>query len=786
MFKNYFKTAFRSLRKNKGYSFLNIAGLAIGITCASLIFLWVQDEMTFNRNFKKIDHLYTIYENQTYNGKISTFHGTPGPMAKSIKAEISGVKNAARMSGGDNQLFALGDKAIDEPGYYADPEIFSMLDLPFQYGSASNAFKDVHSVVISKSMSEKFFGENNPVGKTLLMNNEQDFVVSGVFKDLPGNSTLQFDWLVPMENVANKQPWMSNWNANWARTYVELEPTASVSQVDQQLKNYIARKANNTNTTVCFLFAMNDWNLHDSFVDGKMSGGRIEYVKLFSLIAWVILLIACINFMNLATARSEKRAREIGVRKVIGAAKSKLVAQLIGEAMVISFIAVFLSVVFIYIALPWFNNLVEKNLSAKMLQPDHLIYLLAIGIMTGLLSGSYPAFYLSSFKPIAVLKNIRIKSNAGVAFTRRSLVVLQFSVSIILIVGTIIIYQQIQHVKNRSLGYNKNSLIYLNTQGKIVDNFSGIYNDLKQTGFVENAALSDYPILQIWNNTDNYSWQGKDPTTNPLVTWEDVSPQFISTMGIQLIAGRNFYNDPRLDSNSVMINEALAKQMGAEGRVGGIISDGGKQYQITGIVKDFLYNDMYVSGAPLLLYNHTNGTHILTVRCKPGVDIQDALAKIGSVLQKDNPGYPFEYKFVDDEFGRLFKTETLIGKLAAVFSALAIFISCLGLFGLAAYTAERKTKEIGIRKVLGASVRSVAGLLSLEFVKLVCIACLIAFPVSWWLLHNWLQGYNYRIQISWWIFLIAGAAAIIIAVLTVSFQAIKAAVANPVKSLRTE
>jgi putative ABC transport system permease protein len=786
MFKNYFKTAFRSLRRNKGYSFLNIAGLAIGITCASLIFLWVQDELTFNHNFKKIDHLYTIYENQTYNGKISTFHATPGPMAKSIKAEIPGVKNAARMSGGDNQLFASGDKAIDEPGYYADPEIFSMLDLPFQYGSAANAFKDVHSVVISKSMAKKFFGENNPVGKTLLMNNEQNFVVSGVFKDLPGNSTLQFDWLVPMENVANKQPWMTNWNANWARTYVELETTASVSRVDQQLKNYIARKANNTNTTACFLFAMNDWNLHDSFVDGKMSGGRIEYVKLFSLIAWVILLIACINFMNLATARSEKRAREIGVRKVIGAAKSKLVTQLIGEAMVISFIAVFLSVVFIYIALPWFNNLVEKNLSAKMLQPDHLIYLLAIGIMTGLLSGSYPAFYLSSFKPIAVLKNIRIKTNTGAAFTRRSLVVLQFSVSIILIVGTIIIYQQIQHVKNRSLGYNKNSLIYLNTQGKIVDNFSGIYNDLKQTGLVENAALSDYPILQIWNNTDNYSWQGKDPTTNPLVTWEDVSPQFISTMGIQLVAGRNFYSDPKLDSNNVMINEALAKQMGAEGRVGGIINNGGKQYQITGIMKDFLYNDMYVSGAPLLFYNHTNGTNILTVRFKPYADMQDALAKVGSVLQKDNPGYPFEYKFVDDEFGRLFKTETLIGKLAAVFSALAIFISCLGLFGLAAYTAERKTKEISIRKVLGASVRSVAGLLSLEFVKLVCIACLIAFPVSWWLLHNWLQGYNYRVQISWWIFLIAGLAAVSIALVTVSFHAIKAGIANPMKSLRME
>lgn len=787
MFKTFFKATFRNLLRNKGFSFLNIAGLAIGITCASLIFLWVQDEMTFNNNFKKSVNLYTIYENQTYNGKVSTFHATPGLMASTIKTEIPGIKNAARMTGGDEVLFALGDKAINEPGNYADPGIFSMLELPFVNGSASNAFEQLHSVVINETMSKKFFGDSDPIGKNLRVNNEQDFVVTGVFKDLPENSSFQFQWLAPMENVSGKQPWMTNWNANWARTYVELEPTANITSINKKLSHYIAEKAGNTNTTACFLFAMNDWNLHDSFVDGKMNGGRIEYVKLFSLIAWIILLIACINFMNLSTARSEKRAKEVGVRKVMGAVKGKLIGQFITEAIVMSLIAVFIAIGFIYLALPSFNDLVEKQLAVNILQPDHLIYLLAIGIITGLLAGSYPAFYLSSFNPIAVLKNIKIKTSAGAGFIRKSLVVLQFSISIILIIGTIIIYQQIQHVENRNLGYNKNNLIYLNTQGKMVDNFTGIYNDLKQTGVVENAALSDYPVLQIWNNTDNYSWQGKDPSKNPLVTWEDVSPQFISTMGIKLIAGRDFYSDPKLDSNNVIINEALAKQMGAEGRVGGIISDGGKRdYEIAGIIKDFLYNDMYASGAPLLFYNHPTGTNVLSVRFKPGVNTQDALAAVGSVLKKDNPGYPNDYKFVDDEFGRLFKTETLIGKLAAVFAALAIFISCLGLFGLAAYTAERRIKEIGIRKVLGASVQGLAGLLSGEFVRLVCIACIIAFPVAWWIMHNWLQGYEYRIHISWWIFLAAGIIAILIAVITVSFQAIKAAIANPVKSLRTE
>jgi putative ABC transport system permease protein len=787
MFKNYFKTAFRNLARNRTYSFLNIAGLAIGITCTSLIFLWVQDEVTFNHNFKKRDHLYTIYENQTYNGKISTFHATPGPMAKSIRDEIPGIKNAARMSGGGDQLFSLGDKNINEPGYYADPEIFSMLDLPFVYGSGSNGFNGIHSVAISESMSKKFFGKINPVGKALRLNHEQDFVVTGVFKDIPDNSTLQFQWLAPMKSIANKPSWMSNWNANWARTYVELEPNASVSAINKQLKHYIAQKANNSNSTVCFLFSMNNWNLHNNFVNGKMSGGRIEYVKLFSLIAWVILLIACINFMNLSTARSEKRAREVGVRKVIGAVKGKLIGQFMVESMMMSFVAVIIAVGLVYMILPWFNNLVEKELTINILQPDHIVYLLAIGIAAGLLSGSYPAFYLSSFKPVAVLKDIRIKASSGVALTRRSLVVIQFSVSMILIIGTIIIYQQIQHVKNRNLGYNKNSIIYFNTQGKMVDNFSGIYNDLKQTGLVENAALSDYPILQIWNNTDNYSWHGKDPTKNPLITWEDVSPQFISTMGIKLITGRNFYSDPHLDSNNVIINEALAKQMGAEGRVGGIITDGGqKKYQVIGIMKDFLYNDMYASGAPLLLYDHPSSTNVLSVRFTPGANMQDALEKVESVLKRDNPGYPFEYKFVDDEFARLFKTETLIGKLAGVFAILAIFISCLGLFGLAAYTAERRTKEVGIRKVLGAPIGGLVGLLVKEFLQLIALSFLIAFPVGWWFMHSWLQNYAYRATIHWWVFALTGMLALLIALLTVSFQAIKAALANPVKSLRTE
>ena len=788
MIKNYIKTTLRSLLKNRSYSFLNIAGLAIGISCASLIFLWVQDEMTFNHNYAKRDVLYKVYENQTYNGKTSTFFGTPGPMWKAMKAEIPGIKNTARITGdGDNALFGLGDKAITEKGNWADPEIFSMLQLPFAKGSATNAFAQLKSVVISEKLAKKFFGEADPMGKLIKLNNAENYTITGVFKDLPQNSTYQFQWLIPMANIDHKQPWMNIWGANWCRTIVELEPNANLTAINQKLNHYIASKTKATNTTQCFLFAMNDWNLHNNFTEGKMDGGRIQYVKTFSFIAWIILLIACINFMNLSTARSEQRAKEVGVRKVMGAGKGKLVGQFIGEAVIMSFISVLVAVGLIYLALPSFNNLVQKELSVDIFDPLHLMYLIAISLVTGLLAGSYPAFYLSSFNPVSVLKNIKIKSSAGSGFIRQSLVVIQFSASIILIIGTVIIYQQIQHVKNRSIGYNKNNLVYIQLQDKQADHFIPVYNDLMRSGIVANAALSDNKVLQIGSNNDNYAWDGKDASKNPLISWQNVSSQFISTMGFKLAAGHDFNNDARIDSNNVIINEAFAKQMGKEGRVGGILREGGtRPLTVIGILKDYLYNDMYGTAAPLVLYNHPSGTGILTIRFKSGVDIQEALSKAGAIVKADYPGYPFEYQFIDDDFNHLFKIETLTGTLAGVFASLAIFISCLGLFGLAAYTAERRIKEIGIRKVLGASVSGLAGLLSKDFLKLVGIAAIIAFPVAWYAMYSWLQDFAYRISMPWWIFLLAGIVAAAVALATISFQAIKAAMSNPVKSLRTE
>ena len=788
MIRNYIKTTLRSLLKNRGYSFLNIAGLAIGITCASLIFLWVQDEVTFNHNFAKRDVLYKVYENQTYNGKTSTFFGTPGPMSKAMVAEIPGIKSAARLTGdGDQALFGLGDKAITEKGNWADPGIFGMLQLPFVSGSAANAFAQLKSVVISEKMAHQFFAGANPVGRSLKLNNTENYTVTGVFKDLPENSTYQFQWLIPMANIDHKQPWMTIWGANWCRTLVELEPNANIAAINAKLRHYIASKTQSTNTTVCFLFGMNDWNLHNQFTDGKMEGGKITYVRTFSFIAWIILLVACINFMNLATARSEQRAKEVGVRKVMGAGRGKLISQFIGEAVVMALLAVLVAIGFIYAALPAFNELVQKQLSVDLLQPLHIGYLIGIALITGLLAGSYPAFYLSSFNPVAVLKTIKIKGGAASGIIRQGLVVLQFAISIVFIIGTVIIYQQIQHIKTRDLGYNKNNLAYIYLQGNQAQHFDPVYNDLMRSGVVESAGLSDNSTLGIGSNTDNYKWDGKDASKNPLISWQNVSAQFISTMGLKLAAGHDFNADPAGDSTHVIINQAFAKQMGAAGRVGGILRDGGnKAFTIIGIIKDYLYNDMYGSAQPLVFYNQPSQTSVLTIRFKPGLNIHDALTKAGAVVKADYPGYSFEYQLIDDDFNQIFKTETLTGQLAGVFATLAIFISCLGLFGLAAYTAERRIKEIGIRKVLGATVSGLAGLLSKDFLILVLLSCLIAFPFAFIFLNNWLKAFQYHINIQWWVFAAAGLTAVAIALATVSFQAIKAALMNPVRSLRSE
>jgi putative ABC transport system permease protein len=784
MFKSYLKTTLRNLWRNKTYGFLNIFGLAIGITCAALIFLWVEDEVTYNNYFSNRNYLYKVKDNQTYDGTTFTFDATPGPMAAGIKAEIPGIKNTARSTWGNQVLFTLDDKNIYEQGNYVDAPFLLMFQLQFIKGNAASAFSQLYSIVISEKMADKFFGSTDVLGKTLKVDNKQDYIVSGVIKNLPENVSFKFDWLSPFKIYEDQNTWLQQWGNNGVITYVEVQPNANVAAINKKLHNYIGSKANDAIAKMS-IYPMTRWRLYDSFTNGVETDGRIKYVNLFSLIAWIVLIIACINFMNLSTARSEKRAREVGVRNVLGAGKKNLIFQFIGESLIMAFMSAIIAVAIIYLSLPGFNSLVEKHLSLNLGNPLHTAGLLGIALICGLISGSYPAFYLSSFNPTMVLKGLKLKTS-GAGFIRKGLVVVQFSVSVILIISTILIYQQIQHVKDRNLGYNKQDLVYMNLNGNMKVHFNVIKNDLLQTGFVQNAALSRSMTLQLGSNTGGFNWEGKDPTKQVLVTVESVTPEYISTMGMHLKAGRDFYNDIKADSNNVIINESMAKIINKKNILGTVLSMGDSKNTVVGVINDFVYNNMYSSSAPLMLYLDTASTNYLTVRFKPNSNLASALPALEKVVKADNPGYPVEYKFVDETFNQYFKTETLIGKLAGLFSVLAILISCLGLFGLAAYTAERRTKEISIRKVLGASARGLAGLLSKDFLKLVAISCLIAFPLAWWMMSNWLESYEYRIKLSWTIFFIAGILALLIALITVSFQAIKAAFANPIKSLRSE
>jgi putative ABC transport system permease protein len=791
MFKNYLKITFRNLWKNKTYSFLNITGLAIGIAAAALIFLWVEDELTFNHSFVNRDFIYRIMENHHNEGKINTSGSTPGPMAQAVKTDIPGIKNSGRLSWTMDELLVLKDKSIKESGAYVDPSIIAMIEPEFMFGKSDEVFSQLQSVIINETTAKKFFGNENPIGKTIKMDANQGFsvdglyTVTGVFKDFPENSSYKFQWISPYVVFENKNDWMKPWDNNLTETLVELNPSADPESINKKLFGYVAAKTGVPSAS-CVLFSMNDWNLRNQFTDGKPDGGNIKYVKLFSVIAAIILLIACINFMNLSTAQSEKRAREVGVRKVMGAGKNRLVVQFIAESLLMSFLAVILAVLIVYLVLPMYSTLVKKPLGFNLFSMSHLGWLLFVGLTTGFIAGSYPAFYLSSFNPIKVLKGVKIKTGTGIVFIRKGLVISQFAVSIILIICTSIIYMQIQHIKQRDLGYDRDRLIMMDLQGDVRDHFNSVLGQLTGTGYIENAAMSLHDPLHIYSYTDGFTWPRKNLNNKVTIHSNQVSSGYISLLHMKVIEGRDFYKGSDADSDRVIINEGLKKLMGKEGKAGGTISINSKNFQIAGIIKNVVYNDVYAAGSPLILFCKPKNANVLTIRIKPNVDLSEALAKTEAVFKTNNPGYPFEYRFLDEEFNNLFSTETLIGNLAGIFSVLAIFISCLGLFGLAAYTAERRRKEIGIRKVLGASAQGLAGLLSKEFLKLVALSCIIAFPVSWWAMQDWLQDYQYRTTIHWWIFAMAGISSLAIALVTVSFQAIKAAIANPITSLRTE
>lgn len=782
MLKNNIKIAWRNLWKNKGYSLLNIFGLAIGITCAAMILLWVEDEVGYDKNFAKQDMVYYVPTNQQYDGEWRTFfEATPGPLAEVLKEEVPGIVGAARTKG-ENLLFRANETSINKNGRFADPDFLSMFSLNFVEGDLESAFDEVDAIIISQETAKQLFGENSSaIGKVVRINNDSNYTISGVYEDLPNNVTYSFDWVAPFERFAAGKEWMKEYGANFSDTFVELSPKANFDVVNQKVRQILPEKTED-DETVAFLFSMKDWHLRSAFEGGKNVGGQITYVRLFSLIAIIILLIACINFMNLATASSEKRANEVGVRKVLGSGRKGLISQFMAEAVITATISTFVSVLLLKLLVPQFNILIDKQLELRLLDPVHLLTLVGITLVCGIVAGWYPSFYLSSFRPVEVLKGARITKGSA-AFIRKGLVAAQFVVSIVFIISTIIVYQQIQHIKARDLGYDKENLVKIPVTGDMIKNFIPIEEDMKASGMIKSIGLNNSDILSGGNNTSGLEWQGGVDTENVLVSVRNITSDFFNTAGMEIIEGRGFNKNPAQDSTNIIVTESFAKLMGSGSAIGKTVEE---DYPVIGVVKDYLYDDMYGSSDPVIFFNDPSEARFMYVKAKSGIATASALAAMEASLKKFNPAFPFEYEFVDDAYDAKFKSEKLIESLSQIFAVLAILISCLGLFGLSAFTADQRRKEIGVRKVLGSSITGIVGLLSKDFMRLVLLAIVIAIPIAWFFMQNWLESYAYRISINSWAFVIAGAIAIIIALLTISFQAINAARANPVKSLRSE
>ncbi len=793
MFKNYLKIAWRNLIKRKVFTSINIMGLAIGITCTSLILLWAEDEINFDSSIPDQDLVYYVPTNQSFDGEVFTFYSTPGPLAKDLKEEIPEITNSATTWGGDI-LLVEDDKKINRYGRYVAPDFLDIFSLQFVEGDAQNALDRPDAIVLTQKTAAALFGEKTlALNKVLKINNEHNFTVTGVVRDLPNNVSFGFEWLVPIESYGFGEEdvsWTKEYGNNFADTFVKLAPQSDFTKVDAKVRALIPSKmsdGDNTSNTYAFLHSIKDWHLRSNFEEGKIVGGQITEVRTMIFIAFIILLIACINFMNLSTAQSEKRGKEVGVRKVLGSNKKRLMGQFMVEAIIIASLASIVSVLILMISLPYFNSLVEKQLNLGLFEPIHLFSLLAITVFCGLLAGWYPSVYLSSFKPVQILKGVQRKQG-GTTVIRKGLVITQFAVSIVFIISTIIVYQQIQHTKVRDLGYDKENLINLSVNGDVIKNFLPIKEDIMASGTVENVALTTMNVLSSGSNGSGLTWQGGINTEDVLVRYRDVSPSFFETVGMKLIEGHGFVKSSAADSTNTIITQTFAKLMGEGSALGKTITKWGTTYNVIGVVNDYRYGSVYRNDntGPVMFFNEPGNAMQMYIKAKPSIAMTETLANIKEVMKKYNPAFPFEYRFENDLFNARFKNEELVGDLAKIFSVLAICIACLGLFGLAAFTAEQRKKEIGIRKVLGATILGIIQMLSKDYLKLVLVALAIAFPIAFWIMKNWLSDFAYRIDISWTVFTVAGAFAILIAFLTISYQGIRAAIANPVKSLRTE
>ena len=794
MFKNYFKIAFRNLRSNKVYSFLNITGLSVGMAVAMIIGLWIWDELSFDKYHTNYDRIAMVKQNLTNNGETTTQSAVPYPLAAELRSKYgSNFKYVVLSTSAGDRILSAGDKKLMQKSIYMEPDGPELFSLKMIKGSRAG-LQDLSSIMLSQSAAKAYFGNEDAMGKAMKIDNNIEVQVTGIYEDLPENSMLAgLHFISPWQLFFNNMEWIRTasdpWRPNAFNIFTQLADNTDAATVSVKIKD---SKLNNVNKELqkkkpeIFLLPMSKWHLYADFKNGVAVGGAIKYVWMFGIIGLFVLLLACINFMNLSTARSEKRAKEVGIRKAIGSVRSQLIYQFFMESMVMVFLSFIISILLAMLILPFFNAISEKTMTIPW--SNMYFWLAGIGftIFTGIVAGSYPAFYLSSFQPVKILKGT-FKAGRFAALPRRVLVVTQFAVSVAMIIGTLVVFRQIEFSKNRPLGFTNNSIITMpmNTP-EIHDHFEVVKAELEKTGAVVAVAESGSPLTGVWSSTSGISWQGKDPNLAVDFLADRVSMDYPKLIGWTIAAGRNFSKDFPSDSAGIILNEAAVKFMGLKDPVGEKIRWFDETVTVIGVSKDMVMSSPYEPVRPTIFTLSNDYQSFVSVKLDPAKNAHESVAAVEKVIKAFNPSQPFTYAFADEAYAKKFNTEERIGKLAGFFALLAIFISCLGLFGMASFIAEQRTKEIGVRKVLGASVFNVWQLLSKDFVVLIMVALLIAIPTAYYFMHNWLQNYTYRTELSWWIFAVAAIGALLITLLTVSFQAIKAAVANPVRSLRSE
>lgn len=795
MLKNYFKIAWRNLVKSKGYSAINILGLATGLAVAMLIGLWIWDELTFNhyhKNHERLGQIMTTYTD--IEGEKSTGNAIAMPIGEELRTKFgSDFTNISMASWNFDHVLKVGDKKIAGTGMWVEEKFPEMFSLEILEGSGS-VLGDPTSLLLSKSVATALFGKEPAINQTVRVDNKYDFKVAGVFKDLPHNTRL-YDCriLLPWKKYITTEQWLINaatqWNNHSWQCFVEVTEGSDMDRLTAKVKNasMVHKVAATEGMEELVVHPMDKWRLYSEFKNGKAESGRIQFVWLFAVIGVFVLILACINFMNLSTARSEKRAREVGIRKTVGSLRGQLISQFLSESILTAMLSFILAIVLVVLLMPFFNSLADKQMELPWHYGLFWLCAIALTLLTGLLSGSYPAFYLSGFQPIKVLKGT-FRTGRYASLPRKVLVVIQFTFSIALIIGTIIVYKQVEHAQNRPTYYDKERLlsVYMTTPD-LYGHYDALRADLIATGAVENMAESSSPTTGVWSNQIGFKWQGKDPNTLPSFGTIAVTADFGKTIGWQVKEGRDFSRDFATDSLGMILNEAAVALINLKRDIiGETIQFNEKNYTVLGVVKNMVMESPYQPVEPTIFLYDPDWANVITIRTKKGIGPKEAIAKIETVFKKYNPSAPFSFTFNDEDYAKKFADERRVGRLASFFTILAIFISCLGLFGLASFVAEQRRKEIGVRKVLGASVFNLWQMLSREFALLVAISCIVAIPLAWYYLDKWLEQYNYKTHISWWILLLSCAGALLVTLVTVSFQAIKAAMANPVKSLRSE